>query len=138
MLPLFGMTQIGQEMNNPENCITSFFEAFHDQDTVTMKSFIHDDMTLATIRSSTEDTLLMVQDVREFYTSIASIPKSVKFHEELTKIEARTDGLIAHVWTEYTFLLNDEVSHKGVNAFTLLNDGESWKIIYLVDTRRKE
>ncbi len=136
MLPVFGLTQTAQEMNSPEDCITSFFKAFHAQDTNAMKMFIHDDLIMTTINSNDQDTLLVVQDVHEFYSSIASIRESVAFHEELTEVEVKSDGLIAHVWTPYKFLLNNEVSHKGVNAFTLLKDGESWKIIYLVDTRR--
>ncbi len=136
MLPVFGLTQTGQEMNGPENCITSFFEAFHAQDTVAMKSFIHDEMVLATIKSGPQDTLLVVEDVQSFYTSLASIPQAIEFREELANIEVLTDGLIAHVWTEYIFYVNEEISHEGANAFTLLKDEETWKIIYLVDTRR--
>ena len=126
------------QVSSPEDCITSFFEAFHAQDTCAIKSIMHSDMTLATIKSSSEDTLLVVEDVQGFYASIASIPETMKFIEELTEIEVRTDGLIAQVWTDYTFYVNDKISHKGVNAFTLLKEGDTWRIIYLVDTRRKE
>lgn len=137
LAPVLGLTQSTGESNSPEDCVTSFFNAFHTQDTVLMKSFIHDDIKLATVKSSVDDTLLLVDDIHEFYLSIASIPDTINFLEEIISIEVETDGLIAQVWTEYTFFINNEVSHKGVNAFTLLKAGSSWKIIYLVDTRRK-
>jgi hypothetical protein len=137
MIPVLGLSQEGKETSSPDDCVTSFFKAFHAQDTVKMKYFIHDDITLATIKSNVEDTVLVVEDIHQFYKSIASIPETLEFREELTEIEVMTDGLIAHVWTEYIFYVNDELSHKGVNAFTLLRADDSWKIIYLVDTRRK-
>tara|TARA_R110002111_G_scaffold114861_1_gene175819 strand:- start:184 stop:630 length:447 start_codon:yes stop_codon:yes gene_type:complete len=136
--PLLGISQLEMQSSNPEACVQSFFKAFHAQDTTAIKSVIHKDIVLATISSSSEDTVLMVDDIEKFYKSIASIPETVKFHEELTEIEVRTDGILAQVWTNYTFHLNDKISHKGVNAFTLMNEKGTWKIIYLVDTRRKE
>ena len=41
-------------------------------------------------------------------------------------------------WTPYSFFLNDTFSHCGVNNFQLLKKEGEWKIIYLIDTRRKE
>lgn len=135
--PFIGFAQVEMNSTNPEECINSFFKAFHAQDTTAIKDVIHNDIVLATIRSNSEDTVLVVDDIQKLYNSIASIPENVKFYEELTEIRIRTDGILAHVWTNYTFHLNDEISHKGVNAFTLMNQGSTWKIIYLIDTRRK-
>ena len=136
--PLIGFSQLEMNSTNPEECVKSFFKAFHAQDTTAFKEVIHDDIVMGTIKSSSEDTVLAVDNIQQFYKSIASIPETMKFHEELTAIEVRTDGILAQVWTSYTFYLNEEVSHKGVNAFTLMNEGGTWKIIYLVDTRRRE
>ena len=138
LYPLFGVAQLDLDSSTPEQCIMSFFKAFHAQDTTALKELVHEDVVLATIKSSSSDTVLVVDDIGQFYKSIASIPESVKFYEELTEIEVLSDVILAHVWTNYTFHLNDKVSHIGVNAFTLINQGGFWKIFYLVDTRRKE
>jgi hypothetical protein len=45
---------------------------------------------------------------------------------------------MAAIWTEYSFYLGDKFSHCGVNSFQLFKDETGWKIIYIVDTRRKE
>ena len=137
VVPFFGVTQLDMVSTDPEECVESFFKAFHAQDTTAIKEVVHGDIVLATIKSDANDTILVVDEIQQFYNSISSIPETVKFQEELTEIEIRTDGILAHVWTNYTFYLNDKVSHKGVNAFTLINQGGTWKIIYLVDTRRK-
>ncbi len=45
---------------------------------------------------------------------------------------------MANVWAPYEFYLNNDFSHCGVNSFQLFFDGIQWKIIYLIDTRRKQ
>ncbi len=45
---------------------------------------------------------------------------------------------MANAWTPYEFWYNGNFSHCGVNSFQLIKKDEKWKIIYLVDTRRKE
>ncbi len=45
---------------------------------------------------------------------------------------------MANVWAPYEFYLNNDFSHCGVNYFQLFFDGIQWKIIYLIDTRRKQ
>jgi hypothetical protein len=49
----------------------------------------------------------------------------------------QVDESMGHVWTPYEFYVNGKSSHKGVNAFTLFKKDNTWKIVRLVDTRRK-
>jgi hypothetical protein len=44
---------------------------------------------------------------------------------------------MASVWAPYKFYLGDKFSHCGVDVFQLMKTGDGWKIIYIVDTRRK-
>ena len=50
--------------------------------------------------------------------------------------EVRIDGGLATVWAEYTFRVNDTISHCGVDAFQLVRTGDGWKILFVSDTRR--
>jgi hypothetical protein len=70
--------------------------------------------------------------------SIARIPKDKKFEEKLLGFNIQVDGNMANAWTPYEFWYEGEFSHCGVNSFQLIKDDGEWKIIYLVDTRRKE
>lgn len=99
---------------------------------------MHESASLRTIVHNQNDTILKEDDVQQFYKSIGSMPKELKLEEKLLKIKVREEGILAQVWTPYEFYINGELSHYGVNAFTLMNTDEGWKIIYLVDTRRKE
>tara|TARA_B100000508_G_C11465742_1_gene282296 strand:+ start:1891 stop:2346 length:456 start_codon:yes stop_codon:yes gene_type:complete len=130
----------GQQIknNSPEDCITFFFKCFHEKDTIGLKSVMHESASLRTIVHNQNDTILKEDDVQQFYKSIGSMPKELKLEEKLLKIKVREEGILAQVWTPYEFYINGELSHYGVNAFTLMNTDEGWKIIYLVDTRRKE
>jgi hypothetical protein len=45
---------------------------------------------------------------------------------------------MATAWTPYKFYLDKTFSHCGVNAFQLFKSENGWKIISILDTRRKE
>ena len=45
---------------------------------------------------------------------------------------------MANAWTPYQFWFNDQFSHCGVNSFQLIKVDNTWKIFFLVDTRRKD
>ncbi|MFQ5529997.1 MAG: hypothetical protein ACE5FP_06550, partial [Gemmatimonadota bacterium] len=47
------------------------------------------------------------------------------------------DGRLATVWTPYDFYRDGEFSHCGVDVFVIARTGDGWKIVSLVDTRRR-
>lgn len=121
-----------------QKTIEFFFEAFHQKDSVKLKSVCSDKMILQSIsESKTKGNKLSDETAKEFYKSIASIPSNVKFQEKILSYNIQIDGSMAHVWAPYEFYLNDKLSHSGVNTFTLFKENDVWKIIYLIDTRRK-
>ncbi|WP_276379916.1 nuclear transport factor 2 family protein [Flavobacterium sp. H4147] len=121
-----------------QKCIETFFEGFHQKDSIKMKSVCSDKIILQSISESlTKGNKLSDENAKDFYKSISEIPSNLKFQEKILSYSIQIDGSMAHVWTPYEFYLNDKRSHSGVNAFTLFKEKDSWKIIYLIDTRRK-
>jgi hypothetical protein len=120
-----------------QKTIETFFEAFHAKDTVKLKSICSDKIILQSIQENTKGGKLSDELASEFYKSIASIPANFNFQEKILSYSIQVDGTMAHAWTPYEFYINDKLSHKGVNAFTLFKENEVWKIIYVIDTRRK-
>ncbi len=121
-----------------QKTIVYFFEGFHQKDTIKLKSVCADNIILQSISESlTKGNKLSDETAKEFYKSIASIPSSMKFQEKILSYTIQIDGTMAHVWAPYEFYFNDKLSHSGVNTFTLFKEKDSWKIIYLLDTRRK-
>ncbi len=134
---LLGVSSNAQKQE-AQRCIELFFEAFHQRDSAKIKLVCSDKMILQSIsESTTKGNRLSDESAKEFYKSIASIPSNIKFQEKILSYNIQIDGTMANVWTPYEFYINDKLSHTGVNAFTLFKEKDSWKIIYLIDTRRK-
>lgn len=57
--------------------------------------------------------------------------------EQIYDVEIHVDGAMASAWTPYTFYLDGEISHCGINSIEMLHDGEGWKVTQLSDTRRR-
>ena len=81
---------------------------------------------------------MKTEKASEFFKSIASVPNNVTLLEKITDYKVQIDGNMAHVWTPYEFYVNGQLSHIGVNSFTMVKEpnGE-WKIVHIIDTRRK-
>lgn len=72
-----------------------------------------------------------------FLMAIADRPETQKWEERLLDYMVQIDGNLAHVWTPYEFWFNGTFSHCGANAFTLAKTDDGWKIIHIIDSRRK-
>lgn len=119
--------------------IETFFEGFHEKDSLVMKSVTSDEMVMQSIGKDADgETVLEEVDFHEFLRSIVEIPAESTFREELHSFEVRAEGDMATVWTPYSLFMDGVLSHCGVNSFQLMKETEGWKIIYLVDTRSKE
>ena len=119
--------------------IELFFKGFHQKDSNLLKETVSPGVILQTIATSNDGKHLVRTEAFDvFLKTITGIPDSVKFQEVINDYKIEVDGPMAHVWTPYEFWLNEQFSHCGVNSFQLVREEERWKIIYLIDTRRKE
>jgi len=120
-----------------QKTIETFFEGFHAKDTIKIKSTCSVNMILQSISENTKGNKLLDETTKSFYKSIAAIPADAIFEERILSYNIQVDGSMAHAWTPYEFYVNGKLSHKGVNSFTLYLDKTTWKIIHIIDTRRK-
>lgn len=122
-----------------EGVINTFFEGFHKGDTLLMKSTMADKLVFQTaFKNKDQKDILKQDDIANFIKVIGSgRPVNEKWEERISSYTIKVDGNMANAWTEYEFWLDGEFSHCGVNSFQLFHDNGSWKIIYLIDTRRK-
>ena len=130
----------GQENSDEKEIkktIETFFEGFHAKDSVIMKSVLSDEVVVQTIGKNKEGELMLHhEDIHKVLKGIVSTPSETTFKETLHGYEIKIDEAMANAWTPYSFELNGAFSHCGVNNFQLFKDNRSWKIIYLIDTRR--
>lgn len=122
-----------------QEVIDTFFEGFHKGDTTLMKSVMIKGMPTQTVFADREGNNRVADgDVQQFLTAIANRPANQVWEEKLLGYTIQIDGNLAHVWTPYEFWLNGTFSHCGANAFTLGKTNEGWKILHLIDSRRRE
>jgi len=137
IISLFFVFLANAQKEEVQKTIETFFKGFHAKDTLKMKSVCSEKLILQSISESLKGTKLSQETAQKFYISIATIPSDIKFEERILNYNIQVDGTMAHVWTPYEFYVNEKLSHSGVNAFTLFKENEKWKIIHLIDTRRK-
>lgn len=122
-----------------QKAIEDFFDGFHKQDSILIKQTVTENVIAQTIgRKKDGTTILRTEDFGHFLKSIVSIPDSVNFKEKIRSFNIQIDGNMANAWTPYEFWYNDVFSHCGVNSFQLFKQNNQWKIIYLIDTRRRK
>ncbi|MBL7887673.1 MAG: nuclear transport factor 2 family protein [Flavobacterium sp.] len=135
---IFFFTIFAQAQNKEiEQTIETFFEGFHQRDSIKIKSVCAEKMILQSISEGKKGTKFEDEKPSDFYKSIATISNDMRFEEKILSYNIQVDGAMAHAWTPYEFYINGMFSHSGVNAFTLFKEKDVWKIIYLIDTRRK-
>lgn len=120
--------------------IETFFDGFHKGDTTVMKSVMMDKMVLQTafVNRDGKDILRNDGGPEKLLGAIVNRPDDQKWDEQLTAFSIQVDGNMANAWVDYEFWLNDNFSHCGVNSFQLFRENGQWKIIYLIDTRRRQ
>lgn len=122
-----------------KNIIDTFFEGFHKGDTLLMKSVMAEKIIMQTAFTDKNGIAKVhTNTIEDFILAIARRPENAKWDERLLDYKTEIDGNLAHVWTPYEFWLNETFLHCGANSFTLAKFDEGWKIIYIIDSRRKE
>ncbi|WP_298757161.1 nuclear transport factor 2 family protein [uncultured Psychroserpens sp.] len=138
MITSFSFSQ-SSESDNVKATIERFFEGFHKQDSTIILETVGKDIKMQSIGKNREGkAVLNTSEFKKFLNSIVSIPKEKTFKEELLGFNIQVDGDMAHAWTPYNFWFDKNFSHCGVNSFQLFKQEGTWKIIYLIDTRRRD
>lgn len=135
---LSAMSQDSFTEKNAQQVVDTFFDGFHKGDTLIMKSVMADKLIMQTAFTDGEGVeRVTTSEASNLLNAIANRPADQKWEERLLGYTVQIDGNLAHVWTPYQFWFNDTFSHCGANAFTLAKTSEGWKIIHLIDSRRK-
>ena len=133
---IFGQETIEQEA---EQTVKTFFEGFHKGDTALMKSVMMDKVLMQTVYKTKEGMdVLVTEESGKLFKAVVDRTEDQKWEEKILEYKVQVDGNMANVWTPYEFWFNGNFSHCGVNSFQLFHDNGTWKIIYLIDTRRRE
>lgn len=118
--------------------ITQLFEGMKRADSTALKPLFLTGATLQTVaKANTGDVSVKADPIAGFIKSVGSA-KPGALDERLSGMTAHIDGELATVWTPYTFYYNQQKSHCGAYAFTLVKVAGRWQIQNIIDTRRRE
>lgn len=115
--------------------IDRFFEGIYQGDSSMIRTTLAPSVRLLGVSKSGD---LIVDSVGEFLEAIAGSKGPGVLQEKLWNYDIRVDEPIASAVTDYTFFVEGRVTHCGTNAFQLAKLDGGWKIVQIIDTRRKE
>lgn len=117
--------------------VNAMFEGMKSADAEKILNCFDDSAILQTIAKNKEGkTYVRNEKLSDFAAQVAKLPKGAA-DERIQFETVKIDGAMAIAWTPYQFYYNGQYSHQGVNMFQLVNYNGTWKIHFLIDTRRK-
>ena len=126
------------EAEQIEAVIKSMFDGMRAKNADQVAAAFAPDALMQTIQVKPEGNQVASNAVADFVKRIASTPAETNLDERILDYQIKVDGAMASAWTPYRFYVNGNFSHCGVNSFQLVKMAEGWKIVYIIDTRRKE
>lgn len=116
--------------------VKAMFDGMRKGDSAAVRAVFHPQAQLSTTRMRNGQPIVEMDTLASFLGAVGT-PHDVVWDERTHDEEVRVDGAIAQAWTPYEFWAGEKFSHCGVNAFTLARTADGWKVIALVDTRRR-
>ena len=121
-----------------EAVIRSLFDGMRSKNADQVAAAFSKDAMMQTVIAKPEGSEVGSNAVADFVTRISTTPAETQLDERIIDYQIKVDGTLASAWTPYQFYVNDKFSHCGVNSFQLVKMADGWKIVYIIDTRRKE
>lgn len=126
------------EIDAVKKTVNTMFDAMRKGDSTLLKSVFAKEMILQSVSNNKEGKAVLSTEKADGFVKAIGTPHSAVYDERITFGDIKIDGDLASVWAPYKFYLGDKFSHCGVDVFQLMKTAEGWKIIYIVDTRRKD
>lgn len=118
--------------------INTLFDAMRKGDSTLLRSVFSKDMILQSISNDKDGKAILSTEKADGFVKAVGTPHTTVYDERTVFGTIKIDGDLASVWAPYQFYLGDKFSHCGVDVFQLMKTADGWKIIYIVDTRRKD
>jgi hypothetical protein len=117
--------------------VRRLFDGMRAGDSGAVRSTFHPQALLATTATREGNAVVRIDTVDAFVRAVGS-PHSEIWDERIQNPRVELDGPLASVWAEYSFYAGATFHHCGVDAFQIARDGDAWRIVALMDTRRRD
>jgi len=116
--------------------IDQLFTSMRNVDSVTAQTIFVKGAILSSIYINKEGQVQKKStNISDFITAIGT-PREALWDEQIWSYDIKIDYPLAIAWTDYSFYVDDKMSHCGVNVFELINVNNKWVISSITDTRR--
>ena len=128
-----------QEIQSVKLTINKLFDGMREGDSAKVASTFSRQVTMYTsLTTKNGEQVVKKGNLNAFLHAIGT-PHDAIWDEKTMNTTISIEGSIVQVWTDYTFYIGSKFSHCGVDAFHLIKEnGNDWKIVHLMDTRRTE
>jgi hypothetical protein len=118
--------------------VAGLFDAMRAADSAAVRAAFHPELEKLGSSGSRDGVAgVGYGDVESFVQAVGGAEPGA-FDERTGPSEVRLDDNLATVFTPYAFYYNGNLSHCGVNVFQIARVRDEWKIVALVDTRRRQ
>ena len=117
--------------------INTMFDAMRKGDSTLLNSTFAKGMILQSVSNDKSGKAVLSTENAGEFAKVIGAPHNQVYDERIVFDAVKIDGSLASVWAPYKFYLGNQFSHCGVDVFQLMKTADGWKIIYIVDTRRR-
>ncbi len=118
--------------------VAELFDAMRAGDSTRVRNVFHEDARLHSSILRSGAPMVVGGESADGFVSAVGRPHTEVWDERVGEIHIQIDGGLAAAWMYYSFYLDDNFSHCGVNAIQLVNTEGGWKMLNIVDTRRSD
>lgn len=126
------------EENQVKAVIITLFDGMRTKNPIQLEAAFAPQANMSTIVMNEEGAEVKSNSVSDFVKRITETPVDTQLDEQILDYQIKIDGNLASVWAPYKFYINKKFNHCGVNSFQMVKMPSGWKIVYIIDTRRKE
>jgi hypothetical protein len=110
-------------------------DAIAARDTAVMKPLLRPYGSFTLMEENPDGTRRVMSGDWDAYLA-AMKPGPERYEERLHDVDIRVDGTVADAWAPYTFFLDGNVRHCGVDHFQMVLDQGRWRIQNVTWTQR--
>jgi hypothetical protein len=118
--------------------IQKVFDGMRESDTSKMAPYMHQSVKMQSlsVEDGSGNKVSQLNGASGWLNAVAQNKGDI-WNEQIDNLRIQSDGAVATAWMDYKFYLGDNLSHCGINSFQFIKIDEKWKIIYIIDSRKK-
>lgn len=118
--------------------IDQLFDGMRKGDSSVIADVFHEEIRMTTTFTDKSGKPVSIEGNTEDFKTAVGKPHEKVWDERISNVKIQIDDNLAQVWMDYSFYIGEDFSHCGVNAIQLIKTETGWKMLNLIDTRRRE